>query len=228
MKKRTFFTEYAYICGIVTLAFGTAFMEKADLGVSMVVAPAYLLYLRLSEIWSFVTFGMTEYTFQALLLIVMILVLRRFRFSYLFSFVTAVIYGFTLDFSMTLVAMIDLKTLTWRILFYVTGMLLCSAGVSFMFNTYIAPEVYELFVKELAFEKKLNISKLKTTYDCISCLAAIVMSFTFFGIFHFEGVKIGTVICALINGKIIGLFSKRMEKRWYFKDKLPLRELFRK
>ena len=35
-------------------------MEKADFGVSMVVAPAYLLYRWLSPAWSFVTFGMAE------------------------------------------------------------------------------------------------------------------------------------------------------------------------
>ena len=40
--KRTFYTETAYAIGIVALALGTALMEKADYGMSMVVAPAYL------------------------------------------------------------------------------------------------------------------------------------------------------------------------------------------
>ena len=69
-------------------------MEKADFGVSMVVAPAYLLYRWLSPAWSFVTFGMAEYCLQAVLLLAMCLLLRRFRVSYLFSFVTAVVYGY--------------------------------------------------------------------------------------------------------------------------------------
>ena len=47
--KRTFYTEMAYIIGIVTLAFGTALMERADFGMSMVVAPAYLIYLKISD-----------------------------------------------------------------------------------------------------------------------------------------------------------------------------------
>ena len=42
--KRTFYTEVAYILGIVVLAAGNALMEKANLGMSMVVAPAYLLH----------------------------------------------------------------------------------------------------------------------------------------------------------------------------------------
>ena len=44
-KQRVFFTELAYVLGILALALGTALMERADFGVSMVVAPAYLLHL---------------------------------------------------------------------------------------------------------------------------------------------------------------------------------------
>ena len=95
--KRTFSTELAYVFGIVFVAWGVVLMEKADFGVSMVVAPAYLLYRWLSPAWSFVTFGMAEYCLQAVLLLAMCLLLRRFRVSYLFSFVTAVVYGFVLD-----------------------------------------------------------------------------------------------------------------------------------
>ena len=58
--KRTFSTELAYVFGIVFVARGVVLMEKADFGVSMVVAPAYLLYRWLSPVWSFVTFGMAE------------------------------------------------------------------------------------------------------------------------------------------------------------------------
>ena len=43
MKKRLFYTELAYLFGILAIALGTAFMERADFGMSMVVAPAYVL-----------------------------------------------------------------------------------------------------------------------------------------------------------------------------------------
>lgn len=75
--KRTFSTELAYVFGIVFVALGVVLMEKADFGVSMVVAPAYLLYRWLSPVWSFVTFGMAEYCLQAVLLLVMCLLLRH-------------------------------------------------------------------------------------------------------------------------------------------------------
>ena len=46
--KRKFSTELAYVCGIVFIALGVMLMEKADFGVSMVVAPVYLFYRWLS------------------------------------------------------------------------------------------------------------------------------------------------------------------------------------
>lgn len=139
MNKKIFYTETAYICGIIALALGTALMEKANFGMSMVVAPAYILYLRFSQIWSFITFGMMEYTVQAILLIIMITVLRKFKTSYLFSFVTAVIYGITLDGCLLMVGMIKTDILIWRIAFFSARFYFvcywCNLYVSYLYST---------------------------------------------------------------------------------------------
>ena len=182
--KRTFSTELAYVFGIVFVAWGVVLMEKADFGVSMVVAPAYLLYRWLSPAWSVVTFGMAEYCLQAVLLLAMCLLLRRFRVSYLFSFVTAVVYGFVLDAFMLLGAMLPAGSVWLRAIYYVLGMLFCAAGVSAMFHTYISPEVYELFVKEVSAHFGADINRFKTGYDCVSCLIGVAMSFLAFGLWQ--------------------------------------------
>ena len=226
LNKRIFFTECAYALGLAGLAMGTALMEAADFGVSMVVAPAYLVYLKLSQTLGFFTFGMAEYTLQAVLLIVLTIVLRRFRISWLFSIVTAVLYGFLLDGAIALVSLFAPPLPAFRLAAYLLGMLLCSAGVSLLFHTYLAPEVYELFVKELSAKYGWNIHKVKTCYDCVSCLVAVMMSFAFFRPWHFEGVKAGTVVCALLNGWLIGRFTYFFENRWEFRDALPARRYF--
>ncbi len=230
MKKCLFPTELAYLFGLIVLAFGTAFMEAADFGVSMVVAPAYLFHLKFSQTLPFFTFGMAEYTLQAILLVLLILVLRRFRLSYLFSFVTAVLYGLLLDGCMFLIGLLPADTFLLRSVFYLAGMLLCSIGVSMLFHTYIAPEVYELFVKEGSAKYHIDIHKFKTAYDCISCGIAILLSFLFFGFGHFEGVKLGTIFCALVNGFLIGQCTRFMDRTFAFKDVLPenVRKFFEK
>ena len=224
--RKTFYTELAYVLGLIFVALGVAFMEKPDFGVSMVVAPAYILHLKISETYSFFTFGMAEYTLQAVLLIVMALVVRRFKLSYLFSFVTAVIYGFILDLCMLLVSYVPMENMALRITYYTLGMVLCAIGIALFFHTYIAPEVYELFVKEVSSKYGVEIHRFKTGYDICSCLIGVILSFIFFGFGVFRGVKWGTIICALINGTLIGLCSKFLEQRFEFKDGLGLRKYF--
>ena len=225
-QKKIFYNEWAYVFGIIFLALGTALMEKADFGMSMVVAPAYLVYLKVSQYLSFFTFGMAEYCLQAVILLLLTLVLRRFRVSYLFSFVTAVVYGCILDLDMLLVALIPCETIWGRVLFYVLGMVVCAVGVSLLFHTYISPEAYELCVKEIAARFGFNINVVKTVYDCVSCAIGIILSFCFFGLWHFEGVKLGTLFCALVNGFLIGRCTVLLEKIWEFKDGRPWRKFF--
>ena len=224
--KKTFYTELAYVFGLLFVAFGVAFMEKSDFGVSMVVAPAYLLHLKISETYSFFTFGMAEYTLQAVLLIIMMIILRKFRLSYLFSFVTAFIYGMILDLCMMIIAGIPTDNMAMRLFLYVLGMWLCAIGISLFFHTYIAPEVYELFVKEVSAKYHVEIHRFKTGYDICSCLIGVILSFCFFGLWVFRGVKWGTIFCALINGTMIGLCSKFFDRFFEFKDGLKLRKFF--
>ena len=224
--KKVFFSELAYALGILALAFGTALMERADFGLSMVVAPAYLLHLKLSQTIEVFSFGMAEYCLQAALLIALCLILRRGKAAYLFSFVTAVIYGYSLDAMMALAGLLPQAGIAMRIACYLFGMGFCAAGVSLLFHTYISPEAYELFVKEIAAQTGKAIPFVKTVYDCASCLAGVAMSFAFFGVGRFEGVKLGTILCALVNGFLIGRCSAFFEAIFDFKDALPLRGRF--
>jgi len=193
-KKKVFYTEIAYLIGLVATALGVALMERADLGVSMVVAPAYVLYRKISLVLPFFTFGMAEYLLQAVLLVATALAVKKLRPYFLFSFVTAVVYGLLLDGWMLLTAQLPADAFGLRILWYVLGILLGAASIACFFKTYIAPEAYELLVKELAEKLQKPTHRVKTVYDCVSCAVAVLMSFAFFGFGRFEGVKLGTVI----------------------------------
>lgn len=225
MRKRKLYTEAAYLAGILLLVMGASLMERADFGMSVVVAPAYILHLKLSAFAPFFTFGVAVYTVQAALIVVLALVLRRFRLSYLFVFCTALLYGTLLDLAMLLTALLP-TAFAWRTVWYILGLVLCSAGVAMMFRTYLSPEAYELVVKEVAAKLGAKVSRVKTVYDITSCAVSIVLSFSFFGMWHFEGVKLGTVICALVNGWLIGQCTKLYDKLFHFEDGLKLRPWF--
>lgn len=226
MKKKVFYTELSYVLGLVIMAFAAAFTEKADFGMSMVVAPAYILHLKLSEFWPWFTFGVAEYAFQGILVIATVVIMRKFKMSYLFSFVTAVLYGTLLDLAMAAISALPDGYFAIRLVWYILGTLLCSFAVSLFFHTYISPEAYELIVKELSGKSGCDINKVKTAYDCFSVALGIILSFSFFGFGVFEGVKLGTVICAAVNGFLIGSFSKMLERFFVFKNRFQLEKHF--
>ena len=226
MKKKVFYTELSYVLGLVIMAFAAAFTEKADFGMSMVVAPAYILHLKVSQLLPWFSFGVAEYFFQGVLVILTVIIMRRFRLSYLFSFVTAVLYGTLLDIAMNIIAPLPDDAFLLRVLWYILGTVFCSLAVSLFFHTYISPEAYELIVKELSEKFHWNINKVKTAYDCFSTVLGIIMSFAFFGFGVFEGVKLGTVICALLNGFLIGRFSKLLEGMFEFKNRFNIEKHF--
>ena len=221
-EKRIFYCEFAYILGMLVLAIGTSMMEKANFGLSMVIAPAYLIHLKVSEFLPFFSFGMSGYVFQAFLLILLSLITRKVKKSYFLSFATAVLYGIILDLMLGIFTIIPPLGLVGRLVFYFAGLVISAIGLAFLFQTYFPPEAYELFVKTISQKYRLSLGTVKTTYDCCSCVLAIVLSLCFFG--GLVGVHWGTVVCALFNGFLIGCFGKLLNHKLTFKDAFPLRE----
>lgn len=226
MKPRTFYSELAYLAGIVLLALGTSCASAASFGLSMVVAPAYLIHLKLSPTWPGITFGVAEYIVQAVLLLVLSLALRRFRPYYLFSFCTALLYGRILDGFLALWALVPALTMLPRILVFAVGVLSCALGVSFVLHTYLSPEVYELVVKEVSARYQLPSHRVKTVYDCSSLVVSLIMTAAFFGLSQLRGLGWGTLVCALVTGTCVGWFNRRLEARFQFRPAFPNLEKF--
>lgn len=190
----------------------------------MVVAPAYLLHLKLSAFLPWFSFGLAEYAFQGAVLLILMVLMKKGKLSYLLSFVTTVLYGLALDASMLLTAILPTDTLLSRLLTYIPGVLLCAAGISLLFRTYLPPEAYELFVKELSGKLNKSVPAIKTAYDCGSLLLAVILSYAFFG--KMMGIGPGTVVCALANGILIRLFTGIFDRFFRFRDRSSLRNYF--
>ncbi len=224
MKKPVFYTEICYFLGIFLIAMGTAMTVLGDFGISMVVAPAYILHLKLSQSVSWFSFGVAEYVLQAVLLLVMACIVRKVKKAYFLSFLTAVFYAVLLDGSTRALSLLPELVLWQRLALYVVGDLVTCLGVAFVFRTYIPPEAYEMFVKELSGHFGIPLHRMKTLYDLGSLLVAVILSFLLLG--SLQGVGVATVITALVNGTVIRLFSAVLEKLWHFEDKWKVRKQY--
>ena len=219
MKKPVFYTEIAFVASLLLLAFGTALMEAGGFGISMVAAPAYVLHLKLSQYWPVFTFGVTEFGTQVLALAGMMLLVRRAKWGYLFTFATALLYGRLLDAAIAAVSLIPVAGVISRIALYLPGLVLCSAAIGLILQSYFPPAAYELFVKEVSAKWKKPFRTVKTVYDLSSLALAIGLSLLLLG--RWEGIGIGTVVGALINGALIDSFGRLYRRLFTFRDAVP-------
>ena len=210
-------SEITYLLAIILLALAVAILTSADFGISMIVAPAYLLSLKAGII----TFGQAEYIIQSGVFLILCFVLRKFRPVYLMSFVTCLIYGAVLDLWRLLPCFNPSATepgsmaLWIRIPMFLIGVLLTSFSVALFFKTYLYPQVYDFFVKAVSLKYGIKLSVFKTCVDLTLLLMSTVMTLCFFG--KFVGLNWGTLVMATLNGTIIGFFSKQLDRFFDFK-----------
>ncbi len=223
MKKHRFYTELSFLAAMLIMPVAVEFVKYADFGMSMVVAPAYLVSVNVP----FLSFGQAEYCLQALLILAMCIVLRKFKLTYLCSFLTAFIYGNILDGIDLFMRYLPTDSIWLRVLYFAVGELLTAVSVSLFFHTYFTPQAYDFFVREISSNFSFNITKVKLIYDWSSFAVSVVLCVvTYFLTSQVQGVGVGTLICAAINGFLIGAVSKFLEKHFDFKDGLKCRKFF--
>ena len=227
MKKVKIYGEMAYFLSIIIMSFSVAMVSAADLGLSMIVAPAYII----SQALGVVTFGQSEYLVQALLLVLFCLIVKKFRPLYLVSFGTCLIYGAMLDLWRTIIPMFNPVitapgSMDWpiRIAFFLGGAVMTAFSVALSFHAYLYPQMYDYFVKGVAAARHTDRGKVKIIFD-LSCLAlALVLTFVLFG--RLVGVGVATFITAAINGPIINLFDRLFTNRFTFPALFPKLEKY--
>lgn len=217
MKKFEVKSEFAYIISIVVLAFSVAIMSAVDFGVSMIVAPAYILSLK----FDFLTFGQCEYIVQALLFIVFCILVKKIKPQFFFSFITCIIYGAVLDFFRAVIPILNPSiyppgsfNIILRVVFFIVAELLTAFAVALCFKTYLYPQVNDFVVKGLSTRFNLDRNKFKRIYDFMGLSISVLLSLILFK--NIKGIGIGTVVLTLINGVLIGFFDKILSKLFEF------------
>lgn len=211
-KKLKIPGELAYFAAIILLSFAVAMLTSANFGISMIVAPAYLLSMKTG----FLSFGQAEYVIQAGVFIVLCIALRKFKLVYLSSFVTCLIYGAALDLWRLLPCFDPAVTppgsmdLWLRIVMFVAGVMLTAFSIALFFKTYLYPQVYDFFAKAVSSKYGIKISVFKTAFDLTCLTASVIMTYCFFG--KLVGVNWGTLVMAIVNGTLIGFFSSALDK----------------
>lgn len=216
-------SELLWLMGIIFVAFGVSICSKADLGVSMIAAPAFVVSEAVIRLWSGFSVGVTEYIIQGILLIILCIAVKKFDWRYLLAFAVAVIYGYILDLFLFIMSPVTFDALWLRWVMLIVGDIVTAFGVACFFRTFMPLQVYELFVAEISSVYKISISKTKAVFDFSLLIISIVLALLLFGdISEFDFTKIaytsyhslglGTLVTTVINSPIIAFMGKIIDK----------------
>ena len=219
-------SECIYLVGLVVMCLGSAMMVKSDLGVETVIAPPYLLYLHFSRIFPILTFGSACFLYGCSLVLILMLLQPRFSAPMLLTVAASFFSSFLLDVWLFVLKAVPCVSLPARLAMMVAGTVICAIGIGLCLYGYFPPGPYELFPKGLCELFGWNIAAVKTGFDLASCLLGIALSFAFFGFGVFQGIHIGTALCALISGSIVGATQHFVRRHVAVYDRFPLRAFF--
>ena len=220
MRKIGKMNELAWLLGTVLCALGVALYTKADFGLSMFAAPAYIFHVTFSPYAPWLTQGVSEYLWQGVQLAVMCLLVRKFRLRFLFSFATAMAFGLCIDgWFLLLGASGAYSSLFSRIAAFAAGTVVSALAIAFYFRTDYPPQMAECLVVETVKKYGWPTQKVKQIVDLSFLTASVLFALLLTG--KLTGIGAATVVVALLNAPLIGAWGKVLDKCFTFESALP-------
>lgn len=192
-----------YAAGLLFMAFGVAFSVNSGLGVSPVNSLPYVVSLVLGVDMGSCVIGV--FSFYVL---VQILIYRRdFKWINLTQIVFSTLFGYFVDFAKAVVGDFALPTYPGQLIMLAVSMVLVALGVCLYMDAGLVNMPMEGMTNAIA-ERivKKPFHDVKVAVDCLAVAAAILLSFV--GLGGLEGIREGTLLCALLVGKMMKPMQK--------------------
>lgn len=203
MKSRCY--RYAYfLFGVILNSFGIALITKAALGTSPISSLPYVLSFEFP-----ITLGGFTFIMNTLFVLGQILLLRRnFQWIQLLQMGVNLIFSSCIDISMNLMSWFE-PTIWWeQLLSLLLGCTVLALGISIE----VAPNVLvvpgEGIVKAISTVSHKRFGSVKIAFDVTLVAIAVSLSFLFFS--QLKGLGVGTIVSALLVGKIVNLFNRHL------------------
>lgn len=201
--------EVALLVAVIINSFGVVLMLYSGSGISAISSVPFAF----SEVLPRLSLGTWTYIFQGLLVLILMLLQKRFVPQYLFSFVVGFVFGKLLDANELWINILP-STLWLRILYFVISYLLISFGIALSNRCCLPIIPTDLFPRELSKITGISYSKIKISFDVI-CLA-VTAAMTGIFLHHIDGLGIGTVLAAFTMGKAVGLMGDYLDRHVQF------------
>lgn len=193
-----------YTVGLLVLAFGVVFAINSNLGVSPVTSLPFIISLILDTYVGRVV----TVIYMCLILFQIILLRKNFKWINLTQIIFATIFGYFVDTARVVVGNFYIPTYFGQLTLLGISIVLIALGITLFMEAKLVPLPAEGVVA--AFMQIIPNSKfhvMKMAFDIVFVVAATVLSFLFLGELH--GVREGTIMTAVLAGKILPVIKKK-------------------
>ena len=191
-----------YCLGLLSLAFGVAFSVNSNLGVSPVNSLPYVI----SRIVN-VQMGTCVTAVFCFYILLQILILgRKFNPVNLLQIVFSTIFGYFVDFAKMVLGDFTIPTYFGQLTMLAISIPLIAVGIVLYMDAQLVPMPMEGLSSCLADKFGVSFPNMKTIVDCLVVGIGLVLCFVFLG--KLDGLREGTIITAVVTGKVIALIKK--------------------
>ncbi|MGV3226329.1 YczE/YyaS/YitT family protein [[Pasteurella] aerogenes] len=194
-----------FFVGICVSALGIVLVTKADLGTSQISSVPYVLSLA----FDWLTFGQATFVMNLIFLIMQMVLLKNpLKMSLILQIPVSILFSYFIDLQMQMFSSLTLDTLAMQWVVLLLGCVILGLGISLEIAPNIVAVPGDAVVNVIATVKRLRFGKVKVILDVTLVAIALVLSFFYFG--DIKGIGAGTLVSALLVGRIVMFFNRRL------------------
>lgn len=192
---------------LLIMSLGIALCIRANLGITPISCPPYVLSLGLRP-----TIGQFTIAMHLLLIIGQILLLRKeFQRLQLLQIALALVFGLFIDFCMWLTCWIQPGNYLVSVIILFAGNILLALGMSIEMKARFILLPTDGFVQAASSRSNYKFSTLKVVFDLSLLIISVICSWLLLG--RIEGIREGTLVSAILVGVLVGIFRKITETK---------------
>ncbi|MEG1640372.1 MAG: DUF6198 family protein [Ruthenibacterium sp.] len=201
--KNIIFRILFYVAGLMILAFGVAFSVNSNLGVSPINSLPYVISLITN-----IELGACVVGVFSVYILAQIIVLRKeFKWINLTQILFSTLFGYFVNFAKTVLGDFTIPTYAGKLVMLAISIALVAVGISVYVDTNIVNMPMEGMTAAIASKLQgKTFHQVKIFLDCTVVIIAALLSLVF--LHELNGVREGTVICALLVGQLMRPLQK--------------------
>lgn len=202
--------EPVLLLSLLFIALGVDLVAMTDLGVSPMLAPAFVV----SQISS-LSYGTCSIILQTCMLASVCIAARKLRPECIVAFALNALFGLFLDFWLEILPPLP-ESIAARAAVWIAAMILLIVAVAFAMLTRLPMTPCDSFARDMAELLNMDYRKFRTGYDLCSTAVSAGISFFFTG--GLIGIGVGTIVYALTLGNGVSFVYKGISHHISFRQ----------